>query len=107
MSGSGGDGPPISPSSPTPCDELRFRTTLQSPVEDVISALQPDDVLDLELRALQGAPTIIAVSAGGDDAGSITSRMPELIRCLQAGNDFVARVVSIEDGMVVVRIEPK
>lgn len=106
MSGSGGDGPPVPPAGPTPCEQLKFRTTLQSPVEDVISRLRPNDVLDLDLRQLQGAPVIIAVSAYGD-AGSITSRMPDLIRCIQAGNDFIANVVSIDDGMVVVHVQPK
>jgi hypothetical protein len=105
LSGSSGAGPPP-PVSPTPCEDLAFRTTLQSPVEDVVSRLQKGDVLDLELRNLQGAPVVIAGSANGD-AGSITGRMPELIRCLQAGAEFVAEVVSVDDGLVVVDVKPK
>ncbi|WP_168254116.1 hypothetical protein [Rhizobium leguminosarum] len=77
-------------------------TILASPNFAVIRTLAVGDILTV---ALSGA-RVVAQAAGGI-AGAITSaRLPEIIQCLTAGQDYVARVTTINGGAVTVEIYP-
>lgn len=96
--GGGGGGP-----DGNDCD-LRFRTPLASPVAAVVSTLGPGDVLDLRLDDTGGVRVVVAVTAGGDVAGSIVDHIRQLIRCIQEGNSYDATVHTVTGGAVVVDV---
>lgn len=109
MSGRGtGTGGATFQDSGTPCDKLELTTTLASPVPEVVADLSEADVLDLELRRAEAAGEIFLVMARyrGRDAGSIVEGIPELIRCMQEGHGFKAAVLSVDEGIVRVRVRP-
>ena len=86
----------------TECEKLRFNTMLASPDPAVVALLAVNDVLDLEIR--NQAVAALARSAGGSPAGYIIDRLPQLLRCLQAGTAFEADVKSISGGAVTVEV---
>lgn len=104
MSGSGGGdlGGPID--SGRDCDALTFVTTLSSPAPDVIGQLSEDDQCAIQLRDEQGVRVLAVVADDGRIAGTLTSHVPELIRCIQQGYEYVAEVLSISGGAVRVRV---
>jgi ribosomal protein S1 len=104
MSGHGG-GDFVPDVSPLPCAKLNVKTTLNSPVPKVLSTLKKDDVLDVSLQGKKGP--LVAVTAGGDVAGSITSsQLAKLIECIQDGYTFVAVVLRVDKGMCEVEVRP-
>lgn len=104
MSGSKGGPRPQDPG--TSCDELTFEADLASPKEEAVSQLAEGDILDVLLERVGEAP-IVNVRVNGDLVGSLVSHLPELIRCLQEGNDFVAEIKEIDDGKVSVEVRPR
>jgi hypothetical protein len=104
MGGSGSGGwTPSAPSSP--CDELSFRSIVNSPQPAVISQLSQGDVLNVRLQA---APqTAVVVEYNGAVAGTLAGvQVSSLINCLQNGYDFVAEVRSIVGGKCTVEVRP-
>jgi hypothetical protein len=102
--GGGGGGGPVSPSRPD-CSTLVFRTPLASPKPKVIAKLKKGD--QLELIAQTAAGPAIVQTPQGEEAGSITSRLADLLRCLDEGYKYVAIVMSITGGNVEVEIRPR
>jgi hypothetical protein len=91
----------------TPCDQLSFEASLASPSPAVIAGLAINASLDVRLQQQPGgALAVVAIAPGGAAAGAIATRVPELLRCLQAGNFYQAVVLSVAGGSVRVRIEP-
>src|SRR5205823_14012429 len=103
---SGGGGGDIGPEIGTPaCAKLILRNPLNSPVAKVISKLEKDDVLDLSLRSPKGP--LVAVTADGEEAGSITSSaLARLIQCILDGYEFVALVLRVDKGLCEVEVRP-
>jgi hypothetical protein len=64
------------------------------------------DVLDVALEDLPGGRAITARDSSGALVGAITSRVPDLIRCLQAGFAFEARVVVSAPPQIDVNVHP-
>ena len=85
----------------TPCEELTFMDTLQSPDPAVISTLATGHVLDVEIQGY----AVIAVAPAGR-AGSLLNQLPRMLQCLQGGYVFKAEVQSIMGGAVRVRVSP-
>lgn len=111
---SGNPNPPPPPVGPTPgghppgddwCAGLSFEAQLASPVPNVITGLAVDEELSIEIKDRAGIRVIAAITAAGDIAGSIVDRVQELLRCLQDGHRFRARVVAISGGAVTLCIE--
>ena len=86
-----------------PCDIVSF-ATLNSPVQIVIRALTPGDVLEIHLEP--GPPRILQARTGsGQVAGSITAReMARIVECIQKGVVYVADVLSVVGGICQVRV---
>jgi hypothetical protein len=102
-SGSGTGGPP--PTEPVDCANLQFDAELASPQPKVVATLKKGTILSVELDAAGGRNRIIARAPGGQIAGALISgRMAELLRCLQAGESFVAEVTRVDGGDVRVRV---
>lgn len=88
------------------CANLFEQTTLNSPNPAVITQLKPGDILALHLQTPRGP--VIAVTDGGDTAGSITSAiLARLITCLDAGHQFIALVLAVQGGACDVEIRPR
>jgi hypothetical protein len=104
-SGGGGLGGGFEPSGPpTPCEELKFTTSIASP-QPVASELEVDEVLTVVL--VTGPPASINLErSSGETVGSLITRVAELLRCIQDGVQFVAVLESIDGGDMRVRVRP-
>lgn len=85
------------------CD-LKFRTTLASPVAAVIAGLSPGDVLDIRIDESSGVRIVGAVTSAGAIAGSVVDHIRQLIGCIQSGNSYIGTVVSVAGGAVNVYV---
>ena len=102
--GGGGGGP--SPPSSIDCALLVFRTTLNSPNNQVVSSLKKNNELTIEVQSERGP--VVVKNDLGQIAGSITSQqMLDLIRCIAEGFEYVAIVRNVSGGQVDVEIRPK
>ena len=104
MSGSGEYGPgPGGPSSP--CSSLTFEAPLQSPKPSVVKKLKVQDRLEVISRGKDGP--IIARHPTHGIAGSIVERMANLLKCIEEGTEYIAEVISIDGGIVRVKVTAK
>lgn len=96
-----GGGPGVGAGDPCAIVET---TAINSPDRAILGTLRIGDLLAIELVA--GPPRrLIARASAGGIAGSITSpSLPQLILCMQAGNSYVAEVLSIRGAVCQVRI---
>lgn len=95
--GGGGGGTP----GPNPC-MFTEETILASPNMAVVGTLSVGAILTV----LQNGPRVVAQAPAGT-AGAITSaRLPVIIQCLNAGQQYLARVTQINGGAVTVEIYP-
>lgn len=106
MSGSGGGGGGYSTDQPD-CSTLTLTTHLNSPKPAVLKTLKRGDKLAIELQTQGGKPIVVAKTAQGQIAGSITGAgLAKLIGCLQQGFPFHAVVISIAGGGCEVSVQP-
>jgi hypothetical protein len=86
------------------CGDLRFAATLQSVQPDAVAELSVDEILHVALRT-DGHPPVIEVrTTGGVVVGALIQRVPDLLRCIQAGYEYVAQVLQIDGGNVRVEV---
>ncbi len=99
-SGGGGDG---GIGVPDPCSLIED-TILNSPVPAVVGKLKAGDVLSVSLQ--RGPPVrVIVGTAAGVTAGSFTgAKLPQIIKCLEAGVAYKADVVSVKGAAVRIRV---
>lgn len=108
MSGGGGSGGPSggfgSSEARTPCEDLAFRAPIASPQPPALT-LSVGDVLAVSLAP--GPPAAInLLTSDGDIAGSLITRITDLLRCIQAGHSYEAEVVTINGGDARVDVRP-
>lgn len=108
MSGGGGSGGPGGGFGPrddgTPCDQLRFRTSIASP-QPAADGLDVGDVLRVVLNS--GPPVVIhLVDHGGNVVGSLITRIADLLRCIQDGFSYEAEVEEVDGGDIQVDVRP-
>lgn len=123
MSGSGGGGGPWRSVSRQPnnpenqgggegadgasafsCD-ITEDTRLNSVARDALQQVDVDDRLDVVYQT-DPYPRLIVRNSARAIVGSITSsRMQDIIRCIEEGYSYVAMVRSIHDGQCSIRIE--
>jgi hypothetical protein len=85
------------------CSDLRFHTSLNSPVPEVVETLKPKDVLTLERRKSDGP--VLAVNRKKQIAGSIAGGLLlRLIKCMESGYDYEAVVMKVTGGNVEVEV---
>jgi hypothetical protein len=105
MSGGGGGGgidfPPVGGESN--CERLHDETTLNSPNAEVVRTLHVGEILRLVARGSRGP--LVAETAGGREAGSITSAvLARILKCITEGHEFVAEVKLVRGGQVNVEV---
>lgn len=112
MSGSGGGGgggdigfAPVD--SGASCADLKFDTTLTSVDDSVLATVVVGDELDVALASSNGAQSIQVQTASGDVLGAIVDSVPELLRCIQEGTQYKARVSDINGGSVRVEVSAR
>lgn len=108
MSGGGGSGGPGGGFSPpddgTPCDQLRFRTSVASP-QPVANNISIGDVLEVVLHS--GPPAAIhLVNGDGSVVGSLITRIADLLRCIQDDFSYEAEVTEVDGGDIQVEVRP-
>lgn len=108
MSGGGSSGGPGGGFGPrddrTPCDQLRFKTSIASP-QPAADALNVGDVLQVVLRS---GPRVVIhlVDGDGNVVGSLITRIPDLLRCIQDGFSYEAEVEGIDGGDIQLDVRP-
>ena len=108
MSGGGGGGGGGSSPRPPDCGSLILRTHLNSPQPAVVRTLRARQVLQVQLQQSVGRTIVVALTASGQVAGSITGAgLGMLIQCLRDGHDFVAVVENVAGGSVEVTVRPR
>ena len=100
--GGGGEGPTEGRAR---CESLVFEATLQSVQSDAAKAIRTGDYLDVV--AQQAAGPIVARHPKHGVVGSLISRVPDLLRCLQQGVRYRAEVLSIDIPAIIVRVAPR
>jgi hypothetical protein len=99
--GDGSGGGSSDGGGPNPCMFTEV-TILASPNPAVINTLVVGDILSVTLSGVR----VVAQTVSGI-AGAITSaKLPEIIQCLSAGQQYAARVTTINGGAVTVEIYP-
>ena len=108
MSGGGGGGGRgggfASGGEQADCGALRFTAALQSVQPDAVANLSVDEILTVALRTDGHPPVIEARTAAGVVVGAIIQRVPDLLRCIQDGYNYVAEVLEIDGGHVRVAV---
>ena len=87
------------------CAALRFSALLSSTSAEAAAALAIGETLDVTVQTTP-VRAIVARTVGGDYVGAITTRVRELLRCLQQQVRFQATVVSVTGGDVRVDVAP-
>jgi hypothetical protein len=105
MSGSGGGGGYST--GQLDCATLVLNTHLNSPKSAVLKTLTKNQKLVIELQTQGGKSIVVAKTAQGHVAGSITGAgLATLIACLQKGFQFQATVTSLAGGGCAITINP-
>jgi hypothetical protein len=106
MSGMGGGGAGRSMDQPD-CETFVLKTHLNSPKPAVLKTLKKGSKLTIELQSQGGKSIVVAKTAQGQVAGSVTGAgLASLINCLRGGFQFHALVVSIAGGGCEVAVQP-
>lgn len=108
MSGSGGSGySGGSQDYRDSCEDLVVDTLLASPKDDVVDELQEGQILDVAIIR-NDQSIIVAILLNGQVAGGVASpQVNQLRTCLEKGQEFEAKIQSINGGQIKVRISAK
>ncbi|MDS0786829.1 hypothetical protein OSB94_01845 [Proteus vulgaris] len=91
-------------SSDTLCENIRFTAQLSSPNPTVISQLIVGDIMDIQQTSQHGLSLTVAVF-NGQVAGGIASPQIQRIReCIDLGTQYIAEVIQINGGQVMVKV---
>lgn len=89
------------------CLLLIFFTRLNSTDQAVLADLRVNEVLALEFQSPDSRRGVVAKTADGRTAGSITSAdLARLLRCMGRGLRYQAIVTSLKGGACDVRVSP-
>lgn len=102
---SGGGSYSSIPDTQIQCDRLIFVGVLQSPDPSVVSKLKKGDKLIVEAETDQGP--VIAKHATFGIAGSIVEKIPDMLRCIEAGYEYEATITEVRGVQVTVEVRPK
>jgi len=86
------------------CNNLFIETNLSSPNSEVLEDLAVDDILFLSLNEKN---VILAVTDKNKIAGSITSSVTKLIKCLNDGYHFVGIIFELDGTKCKIKIRPR
>jgi hypothetical protein len=107
MSGSGGGGGSGGGDEPFNCERLVERTSLSSPVPEVVASLKENDFLQVQLGRQGEAEILQAVDLSGNIAGSLVPpSLPRFIGCIRQGSSYIAVIQEKIGGRIRVEIRP-
>lgn len=82
------------------------RTILNSPNPDVVSKFAGGEILSVVLEA-QPRKRVVVKTVTGNLAGAVTStRLVDIIECLEAGFGYEAEIISILGGRIEIEVRP-
>jgi len=95
------------PTNPTsPCSQLSFRAHITSPKPQFLGTMKVGDVLDVQ--ADPNPPHAVSVIFQGSPVGTLTGPdISALIRCIQNGFEYKAKVLEIRGGDCIVEVSAK
>lgn len=99
---SGGHGPII---DTAPCESLKLSVQLVSPQPAVVTTLQVNEVLLVDLVSMKGQYVIQVVKNGEAVGGLPSGESASLRNCIKQGHKYKATVLSVSQGQVKVFIE--
>lgn len=97
-------GPGAGSTSDDGCARLTFPATLSSPEPTVVETLLVGQVLNVVRTEREGVRLVEVRTADGRLTGTLTSSLPDLLRCIEAGFTYAADVVSRDGGVVRVQV---
>lgn len=104
MSGSGGGGGGgFSPKFDS-CESLVIDTQLSSPKQAVVERIKVDDTLMIATQNYGGATVVVALHEGEVAGGLAAPEIGRLRTCMESGTQYLAKVISKNDGQVRVRV---
>lgn len=80
------------------CARLTFSAVISSPEPDVVATLVRAQLLNVVATERGGVRLVELQTTDGRLAGTLTSSLPELLRCIGDGYTYVAEVLSIDGG---------
>ncbi|AVX36246.1 hypothetical protein [Yersinia massiliensis] len=87
------------------CEKLTITTQLSSPNPAVVPFLKVGDILVIQQRNQNGLSLTEAIFGTNQVAGGIASPQIRRMReCIELGTTYVARVISINGGQVMVKV---
>lgn len=103
MCGSSGDTGVDGPSPATSCEALTDKTTLNSLNQGALDGLNVRDILDVRAEGPRGP--LVVINEAGNIVGAITSALAgQILMCIDQGHQYVAEVMRINGGQVVITI---
>ena len=105
MSGSGGGGFGGSWGTQVSCSALVIHTQLSSPEPSVVSRLETDAILTVEVEKTGNISLVVAKYHGEIAGGLASAQISRLIECIADGTRYQAIVRSKEGGQVRVKVE--
>lgn len=89
------------------CDELAFSTNVFGLVHGLVDRVSKGDVLSIVLSDEDGDSPVVAVNLpNGERLGSIAgcNQLPELVKCLQEGVNYKAKVINTDGSQITIEV---
>jgi hypothetical protein len=103
MCGSSGSTGFDGPATETNCETLTDNTTLNSLNPEALHGLKVGDILDVRAEGPRGP--LVVLNHAGVIVGAITSALVgQILTCIGQGNQYIAEVMRINGGQVIVTI---
>lgn len=85
------------------CQKISEQLRVQSPRPSILEQLKVGDVLTVSDS--DGGPPIVVIAPAGKLGSLMPSSGHQLLECIGAGYSYAATIISIKEGICVVRIE--
>lgn len=102
--GHGFGGGPQGPPGSFDCTSFTEEVTLVSPNPEVLVGLQPGTILSLQAQDPQRGPLRVLSDNGGVAGSIVGAVVGQLLRCIEQGHQYVARVILVDGGRCIVEI---
>jgi hypothetical protein len=87
------------------CYRIVERVQLSSPVPDLVGALEEGDVLQVSLQTQNGIKLLRILDEEQETLGSIVPmRMRRIIQCIEEGVTYIASVLEIDEGSIMLEV---
>ncbi|AXD50743.1 hypothetical protein AIS11_21190 [Salmonella enterica] len=86
------------------CEKLTITTQLSSPIPAVVSALKVKDILGIQQINNNGLSLTVALHNGAVAGGIASPQIQRMRDCIALGTTYVAEVIAINGGQVMVKV---